>query len=422
MSETNQTSRETEKRTVRRMASALVVIIVALSLMTAPAAAGSEPITLTDDFEDGDSEGWEGPNQTVVNNSTQGTYSLEQDDGYGGSPTPIRWTDGPTLDLSKEFTLNGTSYHDLGSENYGNRIGLINKNATGAMLVFSAQSNSTYLTDKATNFDPGNASQISTTFDETWFHWKIHSPGNGTLQAKVWEVGQSEPSTFQIQEEFNESTSAPMAMGAGYIEDGRYIRLDSVSVTGTPVTDPGLKIETRSLVQPGDTHPYKVIEVRNVSGTLKTFDVTENATLVSLNESLVRVNQSGHTITGTSDPVAAVTYLKATYNNTTTHKSVTVAKPKLEHLEIVPGIWRAVAIGSDETLFALLIATLLAVPAARFTSAFGGLAVAQMVIVVGWFGGYVGFGMAAVSLFIALFIGLNLAANINYQAGSLGRR
>jgi hypothetical protein len=68
-----------------------------------------------------------------------------------------------------------------------------------------------------------------------------------------------------------------------------------------------------------------------------------------------------------------------------------------------------------------LIATVFAVAAARFSGAFAGLAVAQMIIVVAWFGGYVSFATAAVSLFTALFVGLNLAANVDYTGGRLSR-
>ena len=59
------------------------------------------------------------------------------------------------------------------------------------------------------------------------------------------------------------------------------------------------------------------------------------------------------------------------------------------------------------------------VAAARFTSSFGGLAIGQITLVVGWLGGWVEWEMAVASLFVALFIGLNVAANVDYQSGRL---
>jgi hypothetical protein len=55
----------------------------------------------------------------------------------------------------------------------------------------------------------------------------------------------------------------------------------------------------------------------------------------------------------------------------------------------------------------------------RFTSAFGGLAVGQLGMTIGWLAGYVSWAIAAASLFVVLFIGLNLAERTSFAGGNL---
>lgn len=187
------------------------------------------------------------------------------------------------------------------------------------------------------------------------------------------------------------------------------------TTTPTPTaTEKELTIDTRSLFKPNSTHPYTIY----LDGE---GDVTDNATLTSSNSTLLAVNSSGHTLTSINDTnVSAVVTLNASYTDAngtqyTATKDVVIAEATVENLAILPGgTWRTSAVIGDGFFQALLVALFMGVAMTRFTSAFGGLAAGEMVLVVGWFAGYVSWAMAAVSLFVALFIGLNLAANIDY--------
>lgn len=195
------------------------------------------------------------------------------------------------------------------------------------------------------------------------------------------------------------------------------------NVEGGETVSRSLEVETRQLYRPGETHEYTVVEVSESDNTTERESVTADANVTSSNTSILSVNEGNNTLTAFDDANASTwVRVNATYNGSEGCTNVIISQPTVENLQLVPGIWRIVAVGQDDTLFALLVATLLAVPAARFTSAFGGLAVGQLVMTIGWLAGYVGFGIAAVSLFVSLFIGLNLAANIDYTAGGGFRR
>lgn len=179
-----------------------------------------------------------------------------------------------------------------------------------------------------------------------------------------------------------------------------------------------LIVETRHLFPPNETYTY---EVYRVGPDMDRQLVTDSATVESSNSSVLSVNQSGETLTSVNDErVSTWVRLNASTANYSGCANVMVAQPTVANLEITPGIWRFVAVLKHSGLFALLIAVFLAVATTRFTSAFGGLAIGQMTLVVGWLGGWVDWPIAVASLFVVLFIGLNLAANVDYQTGRLG--
>lgn len=192
---------------------------------------------------------------------------------------------------------------------------------------------------------------------------------------------------------------------------------------GSGVGEQRLVVQTRDLYRPGETHDYRVIEETALANNQTArVDVTDEANVTTTNTTILSVDETDHELSATSDANTSTwVRVDANTSNATGCTNVIVSEPTTENLALLPGIWRANALVSDSTIFALIIAMLLAVPTARFTSAFGGLAVGQMVIVVGWFGGYVTWAIAASSLFVALFIGLNLAANIDYQTGRFRR-
>lgn len=180
-----------------------------------------------------------------------------------------------------------------------------------------------------------------------------------------------------------------------------------------------LVVETRSLYLPGETHGYEVYKLNNTGDeTVRTY-MTDTATITTTDNSILSVNQGDNTLTATnSENTSEWVRVDAQASGLTGCTNVVVSQPTVSNLDLIPtAVTRMRALFTDPTFFALLIAGLVAVPAARFSSAFGGLAAAEMVIVIGWLSGYIGIGIAMLSVFTAIFIGLNLAENTNIETG-----
>lgn len=409
-----------------RWRTVLTIAVLGIVLVGGVAAQSSLTQTWNDDFEDGDVAGWDGTNFGISTSSVEGNYSLRAEDGHNNQSLNPEWVNGPVLDLSKEFVVRGTSRINQDPSSLRAGFGIVHPTgdggAEGVILLFSSQHNATFIA-RSVREDPAvsGAETIGGFYDNEWVEWRLESSGNGTVTATIWGANESMSQGVTITRTFSSVEPGQFTVFSGADDVQRVSYLDNVTISGQEATDPSLGLETRRLFRHGETHEYRVYELRNESGNNVSYTVTENASVESLNTTLITVNEANNTLVATSDEsVSGVALVRATYNNSTTYAEVTVAKPTVKNLQIVPGIWRINAVIGDSFLFALLVATLLGVPAARYTSAFGGLALAQMVLVVGWLGGYVGFGMAAVSVFVSLFIGLNLAANINYMGGRLG--
>jgi len=217
------------------------------------------------------------------------------------------------------------------------------------------------------------------------------------------------------------STATPTDSGPDYEGCHYGPRAPGQPAQLTPLESPYLVVETRDLYQPNETYSYDVYRVEvSPEGTTRQYRVTDSASVSSSNTSILTVNEAEHTISSVNDEnVSTWVRLDASTADYEGCANVMVARPTVANLEITPGIWRFVAVLGDPTMFALLIAVFLAVAAARFTSSFGGLAIGQITLVVGWLGGWVEWEMAVASLFVALFIGLNVAANVDYQSGRL---
>lgn len=176
-----------------------------------------------------------------------------------------------------------------------------------------------------------------------------------------------------------------------------------------------LRVETRSLYQPGATHPYDVTEVRYPNGSRQAEDVTDSASITSSNETILSADETAQTLSATDDSNASTwVRVNATYNGVDGCTNVIVAQPTAENLALLPPMWRISATVGSSTIQAILVALFAGIFGARYSSAFGGLALMQMVMVAAWFTGYATAGITMVSLFIALFVGLNMAANIDY--------
>ena len=418
-------------RKAPRVIGVMAVVMLLMVSSTAVVVAQSET-TQSDDFEGQSSEGWSGYDTypEVVSTPSQvaesGDYSLyaqsqSQDEQPLGT---ISWESGPTLDTSEPFNTTATfRYNSIDDTAQNVRIGLASPNADSpgenAFIIFDQSSGITYLGTYATA--PSGGGSIANDYEDSWVRVRLQSDGNGVVEATVWELGTSEPSP-QLSRNFS-GTQGNFGFNVGTSpggQDDREAWLDSVVVEGTAIpSDEELRIDTRDLYFPGNTHEYSVFfDMYNttVEHNVST-NVTSNSTVTSENTSVLSVNQGNNTLSANDDSnVSQVVNVTAEYNGYTTVKQVVVANPTMENLELLPtGLWRTYALLKDDTIFALLIAAFFSVAAARFAGAFAGLATAEMVIVVGWLAGYVGLGIAMVSVFMALFIGLNLAANIDYS-------
>lgn len=182
------------------------------------------------------------------------------------------------------------------------------------------------------------------------------------------------------------------------------------------ITEERLIIDTRHLYQPNSTHKYEVFLVEgHGTNRERIADVTEEANISSENTSLITVNESGKTFRSTeNENVSTWVRVNAETANHTGCTNIMLGSPTVQNMKILPGIWRFEAVLSDPFLFALLIATFLSVAVTRFTTAFGGLAIGQIVLTFGWFGGWVPWVYAVVSVFLVMFIGFNLAQNTEF--------
>lgn len=187
------------------------------------------------------------------------------------------------------------------------------------------------------------------------------------------------------------------------------------SVTGTTgggtVASDDLELNVRPFMNHGTVQSFDV--VYNDSGNR--MDVTSSATVTSGNTSVITVN-SNSTITATNDSsVNERVVLTAEYNGLNTTSNVTVANVNVGNLDILPLFWRINAVLTDWTILWIIAATIAGVIGKNMSSTFGGVAAFEMVVVMGWVIGEIPRGVAIVATFYALFVGLNVAANIDYS-------
>jgi uncharacterized membrane protein len=133
----------------------------------------------------------------------------------------------------------------------------------------------------------------------------------------------------------------------------------------------------------------------------------------------VTVDQNRNEISATTDiQINNRTNITASYTNGSetyeATQNVTVANATVSNLKILPTVTAYSAALGDWSIIVFIIAAMLGVVGTRVSTAFGGLALSQVVILGGWFGQFVGTGITMASVFVAMFIGLNLAANIDY--------
>jgi hypothetical protein len=412
---------------VRNNAVSILCVILAVSLLAAPVA--SQVATDREDtFEDNNSDGWQGQNFNVQPVSIEGSYSLEAENNVDSQSDNPTWEDGPNLDLSKEFTVTGTSKIQQTSSTRAG-FGIVRQsadgNAEGVILIFSSEYGSTFIaTENLENPNDNGLETINRYYDNTWVNWELNNDGTGNISAKVWEVGNTEPSTYQINRQLSED-SGKFSIFAGIGSESRTVNLDSVRIQGTtapepgtgPESDPTLKIETGNYLNYDSSQEYAVYDVSGNNDVRN--EVTNQATVTSENTSIVTIDTANNQVESTSnESVEGKTFVKATYDGRESFSPVTVAEPSIDNLDILPFLYRVSAMFLDRGFQMILVSLLLSVAATRTGGVFAGLGIYQLSLTSGWLIGWVPIGLALVGLFTTLFIGLNIAANINYTSMS----
>jgi hypothetical protein len=182
-----------------------------------------------------------------------------------------------------------------------------------------------------------------------------------------------------------------------------------------PVTDPELDIETRNYIKHGNAAAYEIYYTDPDTGETTIVNNESGLSLNSSNTSVFTVDTANEQLVATGDTsINQREQFTAEYEGLQTQENITVANQTVENLPILPGITRVGATYSDTNIALILVGTLLGVVATWVSSAFAGIGALQLTLVAGWFVDLVSLGVVLVGLFAALFIGLNLAANIDY--------
>jgi len=148
--------------------------------------------------------------------------------------------------------------------------------------------------------------------------------------------------------------------------------------------------------------------------------VTDTATVTSSNTSVVTVDSQAAELVATSNlqvndrVTVTATYTDQNGNTYTTQQNVTVANETVENIGILPTASRFTASIDDQTIQAILVAIGFGAAASIIASSFAGLGATTLIMTIAWLADYVGDGMIIVTVLVALFIGLNMALNIDY--------
>lgn len=181
--------------------------------------------------------------------------------------------------------------------------------------------------------------------------------------------------------------------------------------------DPGtLVIDAPKRLNHSATGGFRITWTNDTSGK----DVTDQVALQTADGDLITIDNINNKITATSNTsIVGRATVNATYtvNGEQINGSaiVVVAPQEVEYIEILPTLDRFAATMTDNSFFSILISTLLAAAVVPLAGAFSGLAVGTAAMALFWLMGLQTLGMAFLSFFTASFIGLNLAANIDYQ-------
>lgn len=186
--------------------------------------------------------------------------------------------------------------------------------------------------------------------------------------------------------------------------------------------DERIEIDTAPYLEHGESAEYTVRYYTGESGD-PAQDITNNSTMSVGDSSVLYLSTGDQTITATSDiSINERTYLQAEWesedNETfTTRYNVTVANLTVDNLKILPAPQRFSASISDSNIMSIILATATGTAIAVLATSFAGLGAYLIFMAIAWFGGFVETGIFISAILIVLFIGLNLANNMELKMG-----
>lgn len=228
-------------------------------------------------------------------------------------------------------------------------------------------------------------------------------------------------SFFYLPEDFGDRINFTFSVPTQTV--GTYETLDVTNDTAddeppenaSEADDGELHLRVTNHLEHGESSSYRVIyddpalpgETRNVTGS---------ASVTSDDTNLVTINSSAFRVDATDDENdSGVTTVRAYYDGRWSNRTVVVAQTDVENIDILP-IWPSIeATIGDNTFFWILIATLGAAAAAQISTSFGGVGVFVIMMSFGWTIGDVGNGIMLTTIICGIFLGLNLATNIDMQ-------
>lgn len=330
----------------------------------------------------------------INNNVSQGTGVVRENGDNVGTVT-----DNQRLQILDKSTGNVKASVSFGGLNVGPTITASESIDGGFWVGASAGSDGAYLFDSSGNvvssFGGYNVQSLIPSNDDTEV---IHSSQFNSQTLKTSDTG------TQV-----DSLTPYVTLMA---------RSDYTVTPPPPEFNETLQIDVRNYIKHDNTSKYEVHYTNPDTGNTSNVTGSSDLTVNTSNSTVFTLNKTANRAVATSNKsVNSKANLTAEYDGVNTvnnSEPITVANATVDNLEILPGLTRVEATYTDSNIVLILIGTMLGVIATRFSSAFAGIATIQLTLVAGFFVDLISLGVVLVGLFGALFIGLNLAANIDY--------
>lgn len=298
-------------------------------------------------------------------------------------------------------------------------------NGTGDRLYVSQNDGSIVQYDLSTPYDPTTATQVREesfntqslhgavlSDDGTYLHWADSNNANVEQYrlSDPWNIS-SATSDDTLNVQGGSTRDVSWGQGGKWMyetsEGGQAYQYNVTTAEIVLVGD--LKLELNSYQRPGESQPYKVTYTVNGS----TDDVTDNATVSSSDNATLTVYPGNNTLVAADDVSPTEVTITAEYETDQDSQNVTVAEPSITNLDHLPVWWKVNATVGDGMMLWLIVASLLAVVGTRAASPFAGIGCYVLTLAAGWIAGPVSDGVMVAAILAGLFLGLNVAANVD---------